>query len=159
MSASPARGGRVSPRAGLGLVIAFAAPRIDLSLGVSGLAPGLKEYLDQGRLADAAAELLAYELLGPSAAELVRTSGIGKALHDVSETTAAAWIALNTSVGIFKSSEISMLPCVRHWLSISGSVGVKANLLGEKTDRPIAEVFRRERNMIEPDTPFCRSAG
>jgi hypothetical protein len=149
----------ISPRAGLGLVIAFAAPRFDLSLGAKNLVPGLGKYIEQGKLADAAAELLVYEAFGESAAQLVRTAGIGKALGEVSSTTAAAWFAMNTTVGIFRSSEASMLPCERHWLIVSGSVGVKANLLGEKTATPPTEVLKRERTIVEPDTPFCRSAG
>jgi hypothetical protein len=149
----------ISPRAGLGLVIAFAAPRIDLSIGMSNIMPGLGKYLDQGTMADQLAELLAYEAFGPRGRELVQTSGIGKAFDDVSSTTAAAWFSLNSTVGIFRSSEASMLPCERHWLIVSGAVGVKAKLLGEKAETAPREVLKRERTIVEPDTPFCRSAG
>jgi hypothetical protein len=149
----------ISPRAGLGLVVAFAAPRIDLSIGMSSIMPGLGPYLDQGKMADEFAELLAYAAFGERGRDLVRTAGIGKAVGDVSSTTAAAWFALNSTVGVFRSSEASLLPCERQWLIVAGTVGVKAKLLGEKTETAPREILKRERTFVNPDTPFCRSAG
>jgi hypothetical protein len=149
----------VSPLAGMGMVVAFAAPRIDLAFGVGSAFKGLGEFKKPAKLADQIAENLARKAFGEEAAKLVREHGISKALDKVTTTGAKAWFSLTSTAGVFKSGAASMLPCERHWMIVTGSVGVTGNFLGTKAERVVAEVYHKEDKLIDPPTPFCESAG
>jgi hypothetical protein len=149
----------VAPLGGLGMVVALAAPRIDLVFGVGKALTGLGDFKLPAALADEVAERLARQAFGDAVAATVREHGISKALEDVTSTEAKAWLSLTSTAGVFKSSAASMLPCERHWLILTGSVGVTGNFLGAQAERQVVEVYRREKRTIDPPTPFCESAG
>ena len=149
----------VSPLAGMGMVVAFAAPRIDLSFGYGSAVPGLKDFKKPARLADEIAENLARKAFGEEAATMVKEHGISSGLKSVTETGTKAWFAMTSTAGVFKSGGAAMIPCERHWLILTGSVGVSAKFFGEKAERQLAEVFKRETRIVDPPTSFCESAG
>lgn len=149
------------PFAAIGMVMAVAAPRIDLVFGVSSLTK-MDPFKYPAKVADQLAPLLLQKIVpGGNAKDLMeKFGGTSKAVENAVGTRAAAYFSLTSTTGMFKSGIASMLPCERHWLILTGTVGLSTNMMGlYKGDRNSTEIFRKKSELIEPDTPFCRSAG
>jgi hypothetical protein len=128
-----------------GLVIAVAMPRIELKLGAESGFEVLKEYIPAG-LADRVAEELQKKTL-----QYLIPHSIKKSL----KSEASAFIQFTTTYAFVSSGSMSVVPCTKSVLTLTGKVGTDASFLGKELLSKEKDVFEKKTEKMVPPFKTC----
>ncbi len=158
-------GRNISAVAPMGMVVAFAAPRIELSFGTTKIMKFSPEMRKAAEVVDAVARRLVGGLYGQKGLDRLAGSPMGgfswgKAMDDALSSDATAFIELVTSSGMSHSGMSVLTPCTRTDLHMDVTVGVSAQVLGQKLGKSNEQVFEKDIERVEPPgAGLCENIG
>ena len=151
----------VSPLAPNGMVIAFCAPRIELQLSPLGAYGGAvgTGFKMAAAVVDAAISYLANKYLPPDVLSVLKSSPLGKmSVSNILSSKADVFVQIIHTEGVTHSSNITLAPCTKIELKVSGQKGGEAQLFGlTKGASTTKDIFTKTYTEWRPGSKFCKS--
>ncbi len=149
----------ISPIAPNAVVISFCAPRVELKLGLLG-AWGSSKFLKLGATAiDKIVGAIESKLLPASVLQALQASPLGNVTAtNILASSADIYFQVIHTEGVTHSSNITIQPCSKIELKVSGQMGGDAQLFGlTKGAKANKDVFTKTYTRWQPPTNFCKS--
>jgi hypothetical protein len=148
----------ISPIAPNVMVISFCVPRIELRFG-----------LMRDRMTNKVLKLteIAASIVINKVAKAVLSQAMYDALHDspfgpvslsnALASTADVYVQIIHTEGVTHASNITLAPCSKQQLRVTGQLGGEANLMGIKSAANTLDLFTKEFDRWDPGSDFCKS--
>jgi hypothetical protein len=149
----------ISPIAPNAMVISFCAPRVELKLGLLGAWGGSKFLKLGATVIDKIVGQIESRLLPPSVLQALQASPLGNVTAtNILASSADIYFQVIHTEGVTHSSNITIQPCSKIELKVSGQTGGDAQLFGlTKGAKTIKDVFSKTYTRWQPPTNFCKS--
>jgi hypothetical protein len=151
----------ISPIAPNGMVIAFCAPRIELQLSPLGAYGGTVStgFKMAAAVVDAAISYVANKYLSPSVLSVLKSSPLGKmSVSNILSSKADVFVQVIHTEGVTHSSNMTLAPCTKIELKVTGQKGGDAQLFGLTQGASTAkDIFTKTYTEWRPGSKFCKS--
>jgi hypothetical protein len=149
----------ISPVAPNGMVISFCAPRIELTLGLLGAYGASSALSKAASVIDAAISAVANKYLSPSMLAALKASPLGKmSVSNTLSSSADLFVQIIHTEGVTHSSNVTLAPCTKIQLKVSGQEGGDAQLFGLTSGaKTTKDLFTKEYTQWNPGSNFCKS--
>jgi hypothetical protein len=148
----------VSPVAPNGMVLSFCAPRIELTLGLLGAYGASTALSTAATVIDAAISAVANKYLPPAVLAAIKASPLGKmSVSNTLSSSADIYVQIIHTEGVTHSSNMTLAPCTKIQLKITGQTGGDAQLFGLTSGATTTkDLFTKEFTEWKPGSKFCK---
>ena len=147
----------ISPIAPNAMVISFCVPRIELQLGLFSSYASNKTLSMAAKAADkVVSKLMSYLPAGVQSA-LAASPMAGASVSNLLASKADVYVQVIHTEGVTHASNMTLAPCSKQQLKVSGQVGGDASLFGKSASSPTTDLFSKEFIRWNPASDFCKS--
>jgi hypothetical protein len=149
----------ISPVAPDAMVIAFAAPRIELQVSPLGPFASIKGISTIATAIDTIVGKVAAKILPPNVLSAIKSSPLGNfTVSNALSSKADIFVQVVHTEGVTHSATITLAPCSKVELKVTGQVGGDADLLGMTPGATTAkDIFTKTFTRFQPASHFCES--
>jgi hypothetical protein len=149
----------ISPIAPNAMVISFCAPRVELKLGLLGAYAGSTYLKVAAAEIDVIVDAIESKLLPASVYQALQASPLGSVTAtNILSSSADLYFQVIHTEGVTHSSNITVAPCSKIELKVSGQSGGDAQLFGlTKGAKTNKDLFSKTFTRWDPPTNFCKS--
>jgi hypothetical protein len=149
----------ISPVAPDAMVIAFAAPRIELQVSPLGPFASIKGISTIGKVVDGIVGRVAAKILPAGLLSAIKSSPMGNfSLSNALSSQADVFVQVLHTQGVTHAANITLVPCSKVELKVTGQVGGDAQLLGLTPGATrTKDIFTKTFTRWNPASNFCKS--
>jgi hypothetical protein len=149
----------ISPVAPNAMVISFCAPRVELQLSPLGPFASIKNISTIATTIDTIVGTVATKILPASLLSAIKSSPLGNfSVTNALASKADVYVQVIHTEGVTHASNITLAPCSKVELKVSGQVGADASLMGMTPGAAAnKDIFTKTFTRWNPPSDFCKS--
>ena len=147
----------ISPIAPNAMVISFCVPRVELQLGLFSSYASNKTLSTAVGVIDKVVSKLMSQLPAGVQSALAASPMAGASVSNLLASKADVYVQVIHTEGVTHASNMTLAPCSKQQLKVTGQVGGDASLFGKSASSPTQDLFSKEFIRWNPASDFCKS--